>query len=82
MAVKGPNDATSVMLQLWRGARVVIELAVPKVGAATSHSCAPLVADCAFQGWLPRDSGAYHGHRSVDWGCFEVGGNRVGCVCW
>eukprot|EP00198_Chlamydomonas_reinhardtii_P011561 XP_001700898.1 acylaminoacyl-peptidase [Chlamydomonas reinhardtii] len=30
VAVKGPNDATSVMLQLWRGARVVIELAVPK----------------------------------------------------
>jgi hypothetical protein len=32
VVAKGPNDATSVLLQLWRGARLVFELAVPKVG--------------------------------------------------
>ncbi|KAG2430962.1 hypothetical protein HXX76_009928 [Chlamydomonas incerta] len=30
LVVKGPNDGTSVMLQLWRGARMAFELAVPK----------------------------------------------------
>ncbi|KAG2444971.1 hypothetical protein HYH02_008843 [Chlamydomonas schloesseri] len=30
VVAKGPNDATSVLLQLWRGARLAFELAVPK----------------------------------------------------
>ncbi|GLC61140.1 hypothetical protein PLESTB_001722500 [Pleodorina starrii] len=30
VVVKGPNDSTALMLQIWRGARMVMELAVPK----------------------------------------------------
>ncbi|GIL78158.1 hypothetical protein Vretimale_7528 [Volvox reticuliferus] len=42
VVLKGPNDSTSALLQIWRGARMIMELAVPK----TLHG--PLVNDGYF----------------------------------
>ncbi|GIL58038.1 hypothetical protein Vafri_13236 [Volvox africanus] len=42
VVLKGPNDSTAALLQIWRGARMIMELAVPK----TLHG--PLVNDGYF----------------------------------
>ncbi|GLI63346.1 hypothetical protein VaNZ11_006269 [Volvox africanus] len=42
VVLKGPNDSTSALLQIWRGARMIMELAIPK----TLHG--PLVNDGYF----------------------------------